>query len=175
MIAWLVGLGATPAQAERIAADLAGAGIDAARGRAWVDGYTVRRDGPFTARAASLLRDGDGDAVVTAAAAYAAASPDERAVSFLLDGGNVEADVRRLTGGDPDRTRRVRRVLELLLAQLQTTTRVYECLVTTFGGAEEDTLGECLLDDRFDAIRDALEVGAFDAWRHLETGVIRIT
>jgi hypothetical protein len=179
---WLVAAGATPEEATTITETLGEAGLSPPGMRRWLkpdqnypilDGWVA--DGvPWTLAAVFLIEDGKTSQVIAAARDFAAATPAERFISTAIGGGNLELHVRPLTRGDAHHAERVRRVIELLLAQLRTPTRVRGCLETTFGSGHgpEDMvrLVDCLLDDRFDAVLAALEEGTFDAWRHLRTG-----
>lgn len=179
---WLKHLGATADDAAAITDSLEEAELSPSAMRRWLkpdqnypilDGW-VADDVPWTLAAEFLIEDGKTWKVVAAAEEFAAATPAERFISTSLAGGNLDLHVRPLTRGDARHAERVRRVMELLLAQLRTPTRVRECLQTTFGPGnrpEEDVrLVDCLLDDRFDAVLASLETGTFDAWQHLQSG-----
>lgn len=175
-------LGATADEAAAITDSLAEAELSPSAMRRWLkpdQNYSIldhwlRDDVPWMMAAEFLIEDGKTALVVAAAEDFAAATPAERFISTSICGGNLDLQVRRLTRGDVQHTERVRRVIELLLAQLRTPTRVWRCLHTTFGPGDgpEDLvrLVDCLLDDRFDTVLAGLEAGTFDAWRHLETG-----
>ncbi len=173
---WLVGLGASPEEAVAITDNLAAAQLSPARMRRWLKPDQSYRivdawldDVPWCLAGEFLVQDGKADKVIAAAEEFAAASGDERFISTTLAGANLDLAVRKLTRGDPSHAARVRRVLELLLAQLRTPTRVDECLHTTFG-VEDTRLVDHLLDDRFEAVLASLEGGSFDAWHHMKTG-----
>lgn len=180
--AWLVSLGASDDEAATITELLGSAGLTPARMRRWLkpgqsysifDGW-LAEDVPWNQAAEFLVEDGKTWKVIAAAEEFASASDDERYISESIAGGNLDQHVRPLTRGDEARAARVRRVVELLLAQLRTPTRVHSCLQTTFGPGDSPEemvrLVDCLLDDRLEAVLSSLEDGSFDAWHHMEVG-----
>jgi len=116
------------------------------------------------------IQMGHTDIVMSAAEDFAAADPDERAISssFLC----TLAQVRRLTHEDPTRTKQVADVAQLLMSRLRNDTAVNEVLQTrliprqnpdgSFNDEQMARLVDCLSDQRLPVVLQDLRSGQLD-------------
>jgi hypothetical protein len=175
VVALLLAAGADPDSAERIVGALERAGLDPPRMRTWLRhprrAYSVHPaavviadeetwPGAIPTHAIEMGRTG---AVLTAAQDFAAADPDERAISstFLC----TLEQVRRLTHEDPARTEQVAEVARLLIARLGKDTIVNEVLQTRLSPRQDPEgtrLVDCLLDHRLTGVLQDLRSGQLD-------------
>jgi hypothetical protein len=173
--------GASEAQAERIVAALAAAGLAPPRMRSWLShperGYSVSvgfvlMGVEWMQKPLHAIELGFADAVVEATEEYAAASPDERFIALTCACDLQQ--VRRMTHGDPDRTAMVVRIARLLLARLRKDVHVHDTLKTTLSGDYDDLtrLADWMTDERLPAALEALESDALDPVALHATGMI---
>jgi hypothetical protein len=173
----LVDAGASPDVAGAIAAALLGCGLSPAQAREWLTherrAYPIG-DPMMLARApVVLVEEGDSEAVLAAAEAFAAAQPAERAIARLF-GGDVQA-ARRLTRSNPERARVILGIAEALLERLGAPERVSLVGQTRLPGHGDRRLVDRLLAGEENAVAAELADGRIDARALERTGELVLT
>jgi hypothetical protein len=161
--------------AEAIADALAAAGLSHAESRWWlahpqrayaVPTGTITVGGTEYARKQTpvfAIDDGHEEIVREEAVRFAAASEDERFISWWF-GGHID-DVRRLTGGDDARAATIRAIAERLRNVLRKPEHVNEVVQTG-----EPRMADLILEGREDEVHADLAAGRIDPRQLLETG-----